>query len=224
MLLPPHLVTVWVAQGFMTNFSCCESFMVCYRFLPACCRNLVALTTWLCAKGWYSGRSGVCRRTEPPRRSVKVKNVWEVGTGRSIQRFKAKWSEFETNPYHRQDQEKWWDKVDRRNSGTLWVLHHTGYTLNCQQYHHQSRQRLWRIHKQSNLQSTIQFGLTLFQSVCNLQSNLVLLSSKACVSPWPEASPIPTTKLKQPALHWAQVASVRAGLASDLDWPALAAL
>ena len=40
----------------------------------------------------------------------------------------------------------------------------------------------------------------------------------------PEASPIPTTKLKQPTLHWAQVVSVTAGLASDLDWPALAAL
>ena len=39
----------------------------------------------------------------------------------------------------------------------------------------------------------------------------------------PEASPIPTTKLKQPALHWAQVISVTAGLPSDLDWPALAA-
>ena len=39
----------------------------------------------------------------------------------------------------------------------------------------------------------------------------------------PEASPIPTTKLKQPALHRAQVVSVMAGLTSDLDWPALAA-
>ena len=39
----------------------------------------------------------------------------------------------------------------------------------------------------------------------------------------PEASPIPTTKLKQPALHWAQVVSVTAGLSSDLHWPALAA-
>ena len=39
----------------------------------------------------------------------------------------------------------------------------------------------------------------------------------------PEASPIPTTKLKQSALHWTQVVSVTAGLTSDLDWPALAA-
>ena len=40
----------------------------------------------------------------------------------------------------------------------------------------------------------------------------------------PEASPIPTTKLKQQALKWAQVVSVWVGLTSDLDWPALAAL
>ena len=40
----------------------------------------------------------------------------------------------------------------------------------------------------------------------------------------PEASPIPTTKLKQPAVHWAQVISVTAGLTFDLDWPALASL
>ena len=39
----------------------------------------------------------------------------------------------------------------------------------------------------------------------------------------PEASPIPTTKLKQPALHWVQVVSVTVGLTSDQDWPALAA-
>ena len=47
--------------------------------------------------------------------------------------------------------------------------------------------------------------------------------SKLSSTRWPEASPIPTTKLKQPALHWAQVVSVMAGLTSDLDWPALAA-
>ena len=40
----------------------------------------------------------------------------------------------------------------------------------------------------------------------------------------PEASPILTTKLKQPALHWEQVVSVKASLTSDLDWPALASL
>ena len=34
----------------------------------------------------------------------------------------------------------------------------------------------------------------------------------------PEASPIHTTKLKQPALHWAQVVSVTAILTSDLVW------
>ena len=44
------------------------------------------------------------------------------------------------------------------------------------------------------------------------------------VSRRPEASPIRTTKLKQPALHWAQVVSVMAGLTSDLDWSVLAAL
>ena len=44
-----------------------------------------------------------------------------------------------------------------------------------------------------------------------------------CGARRPEASPIPTTKLKQPALHWAHVVSVTAGLTSDLDWPALAA-
>ena len=40
----------------------------------------------------------------------------------------------------------------------------------------------------------------------------------------PEASPMSTTKLKQPALHWTWVLSVTASLTSDLDWPALAAL
>ena len=56
----------------------------------------------------------------------------------------------------------------------------------------------------------------------------LLMSGPACIpqlqARWPEASPIPTTKLKQPALHWAQVVSVRVGLTSDLDWPALATL
>ena len=70
------------------------------RELVPCCWSLVierALTTWLCAKEGYSEHSGVCRRTELPRRSVKVKKIWEVGRGRTIQRFKAKWSEFEIN-------------------------------------------------------------------------------------------------------------------------------
>ena len=67
------------------------------EFVP-CCWSLVrerVLTTWLCANGWYSEHSGVCRRMELARRSVKVKKIWEVGGGRTIQRFKAKWSEFE---------------------------------------------------------------------------------------------------------------------------------
>ena len=66
-----------------------------------CCWSLVrerTLTTWLCAKGWYSENSCVCRRTELPR-SVKVKKIWEVGRGRTIQKFKAIWSEFEINPF-----------------------------------------------------------------------------------------------------------------------------
>ena len=33
-----------------------------------------ALTTGLCSEGWYAEHSGVCRRTELPGRSVKVKN------------------------------------------------------------------------------------------------------------------------------------------------------
>ena len=33
----------------------------------------IALTTGLCSEGWYSKHSGVCRRTELPGRSVKVK-------------------------------------------------------------------------------------------------------------------------------------------------------
>ena len=53
------------------------------------------LTIRLCTKGGYSEHSGVYRRTELPRRSVKVKKIWEVGRGTTIQRFKAKWSEFE---------------------------------------------------------------------------------------------------------------------------------
>ena len=32
-----------------------------------------ALTTGLCSEGWYSKHSGVCRRTELPGRSVKMK-------------------------------------------------------------------------------------------------------------------------------------------------------
>ena len=64
--------------------------------------------------------------------------------------------------------------------------------------------------------------------LCFLKRTLVnvksaLNSSKSIHSRRPEASSIPTTKLKQPALHWAQVVSVMADLTSDLDWPALAA-
>ena len=67
------------------------------RGFVLCCWRLVlerALTNWLCAKGWYSEHLGVCRRTELPRRSEKVKKVRKVARGRTIQRFKAKWSEF----------------------------------------------------------------------------------------------------------------------------------
>ena len=49
--------------------------------LVPCCWSLVkerAPTTWFCAKELYSEHSGVCRRTELLRRSVKVK-IWEVG-------------------------------------------------------------------------------------------------------------------------------------------------
>ena len=40
---------------------------------------------------------------------------------------------------------------------------------------------------------------------------------RAVTAPRLEASLIPTTKLKQPALHWVQVVSVTAGLTSDLE-------
>ena len=33
------------------------------------------LTTGLCLEGWYSERSGVCRKAERPGRSVKVKKL-----------------------------------------------------------------------------------------------------------------------------------------------------
>ena len=48
------------------------------RALVACCWSLVrerAVTTGLSAEGWHSEYSGVCRRTEMPGRSVKVKKV-----------------------------------------------------------------------------------------------------------------------------------------------------
>ena len=38
--------------------------------------------------------------------------------------------------------------------------------------------------------------------------DIALLAFSAVGTRRPEASPIPTTKLKQPALHWAQVVSV----------------
>ena len=43
--------------------------------------NLVrerTLTTGLCAEGCYSKHSSVCKRTQLPRRGVKVKMVWEA--------------------------------------------------------------------------------------------------------------------------------------------------
>ena len=90
-------------KGFQGKFDGTDRGCVTNRsgeFVP-CCWSLVrerSLTTWLCAKGWYSENSGVCRRTELPRRSVKVKKIWGVSRGRTIQRFKAKWSEFEIQP------------------------------------------------------------------------------------------------------------------------------
>ena len=69
--------------------------------LVPCSWSLVrerALTTGLCVKEWYSEHSGICRGMELPRRSVQVKKVWEVCRGRTIQRFKEKWSEFEIKP------------------------------------------------------------------------------------------------------------------------------
>ena len=90
------------------------------KLVPSCW-SLVrerALTTWLCAKGWYYEHSGVCRRTELPKWSVKVKKVWEVGRGRAIQRFKEKWSEFEINPFFNlepvQSMEKRCDMIEFR--------------------------------------------------------------------------------------------------------------
>ena len=68
--------------------------------LVPCCWSLVrvwerALTTRCCPKGWYSEHAGVCRGTELLGRIIRVRKTWEVGGGRTIQRFKAKWSEFE---------------------------------------------------------------------------------------------------------------------------------
>ena len=75
-------------KGFQGRFEGPDRGWVTVRsgeFVP-CCWSLVrerALTTWLCAKGWHSEHSDVCRRTELPRGSVKVKMVWEVGRGRT---------------------------------------------------------------------------------------------------------------------------------------------
>ena len=71
--------------------------------LVPCCWSLVrvwerALTTRCCPKGWYSEHAGVCRGTELLGRIIRVRKTWEVGGGRTIQRFKAKWSEFEIYP------------------------------------------------------------------------------------------------------------------------------
>ena len=37
-----------------------------------------AVTTGLCSEEWYSEHSGVCRRTDLPERSVKVKTFRKV--------------------------------------------------------------------------------------------------------------------------------------------------
>ena len=49
-----------------------------------------ALTTGLFSEGWYSERSGVCRRADLPGRSVKVKQFWKVDG--SLMRNDLKWS------------------------------------------------------------------------------------------------------------------------------------
>ena len=48
------------------------------------------LTTGLSADGWYSKRSGVCRRAELPGRSVKVKKLKKVDGGLMRNYLKAK--------------------------------------------------------------------------------------------------------------------------------------